>query len=86
MTINVRIERLILDRVVPLAPGGRPALQRAVEAELSRLVRSRGLGDAPPSDRNVHEARPVGLRSPSDGSPVRLGERVARAVYRGMRE
>jgi len=83
MIVNLHIERLIVDGV-PLAAGGRSRLPSAVSAELTRLLATDGFPGAPPAG-GAYEARRVHLLAPMDGSPTRLGGRIARAVHEGLR-
>jgi hypothetical protein len=83
MNINLHIERLVLDGI-SLAPGGRPLLQAAVEAELIRLLASSGLSDALRSGGALYNVRTAGIQLASDGSPAQLGEQIAGAVYGGI--
>lgn len=83
MNINLHIERLVLDGL-EIAPEQRPALQAAVEGELSRLLSERGLspnlaqGIAVPSlsARDMHISR--------TSSPTELGQQIAQSVYGGI--
>ncbi len=81
--INLYIERLVLDGV-QLAPGGRPLLQAAVEAELTRLMANGDLSDALQSGGALYNVRTAGIEVANDGSPARLGEQIAGAVYGGI--
>ncbi len=83
MHINLHIERLVLDGI-PLGPGERPLLQAAVETELTRLLISGGLSDALQSSGALYNVRAAGIQPANDGSPTRLGERIAGAVYGGI--
>ncbi len=83
MNVNLHIERLVLDGV-PLAPGGRPLLQAAVEAELTRLLASGGLSDALQSGGALYNVRTAGIQLANDQSPAGLGEQIAGAVYGGI--
>ena len=80
MNINVHIERLVLDGISP-SPGEYPLLQPAVEAELTRLLASRGLSPALHSGGSLYNLTTVGIQLATDGSAARLGEQIARAVY-----
>lgn len=84
MNIKVHIERLVLDGL-PVARHQAPLIQTAVEAELARLLVADGLaatlqsaGGATPS------VNAPGIRFTSDSSPAELGQKIARAVYRGI--
>lgn len=83
MRINAHIERLVLDDV-PLAPGGRPLLKAAVEAELTRLLARGGLHDALTLGAALSNVRTAGIQLSDDGSPTRLGEQIAGAIYGGI--
>ena len=83
MIVNLHIERLIVDGAL-LAASGRSRLQGAVSAELTRLLATDGFSGAPPAG-GAHETRRAALRAPADGSPTRLGRRIARAVHEGLR-
>jgi hypothetical protein len=83
MTIDVRIERLVLDGI-DLPPEKRPLLQAAVEGELARMLAAGGLSA---------DLIPGGARPRVPGGEIRLsggddagdlGVRIARAVYGGI--
>ena len=80
MKINIQIERLVLDGVAVERSGG-AAIQRAVEAELTRLLAEHGLsGDF---QKSLAAPRVPGgtMRLTADARPGPLGERIARAVH-----
>ncbi len=83
MNINLHIERLVLDGI-PLGRGQRSMLQTAVESELTRLLASRGLGEALQSGGALYSMRTAGIQLANDDSPARLGEQIAGAVYGGI--
>lgn len=83
MNITLHIERLVLNGI-SLLPGERPLLQAAVETELSRLLTSGGLDDALQSGGALYNVRTAGIQLANDGSPARLGEQIAGAVYGGI--
>lgn len=80
MKIDLHIERLILD-CIPLAPGERPLLQAAVEAELTRLLTGCGLCDALQVGGAFYNIKTAGIQLANGGSPARTGEQIAGAVY-----
>lgn len=84
MSINVHIERLVLDGL-PVARHQAPLIQTAVEAELARLLVADGLA---PTWQSVGGATPnvnaPGIQFTSDSSPAELGQKIARAVYGGL--
>lgn len=82
MNINLHIERLVLDGI-SLSPGERPLLQAAVETELTRLLASSGISDTLQSGGALYNVRTAGIQLANDGSPTRLGEQIAGAVYGG---
>jgi hypothetical protein len=83
MNITIHIERLILDGL-PVATHQGPLVQAAVEAELTRLLASGGLSDTLQSGGALYNLRTAGIHLANDGSPVRLGEQIAGAVYGGI--
>lgn len=83
MNINLHIDRLVLDGI-PLVPGERPLLQAAVEAELTRLLANGGLSDALQSGGALYSVQAGRIQLTNNGSPARLGEQIAGAVYGGI--
>jgi len=83
MNINLHIDRLVLDDI-PLVPGERPLLQAAVEAELTRLLANGGLSDALQSGGALYSVQAGRIQLTNNGSPARLGEQIAGAVYGGI--
>jgi hypothetical protein len=80
MNVTVHIERLVLDGV-GVDAADVPALRRAVEAEITRLL---GQGRVPPgllAGGAVPALRTPELAAPDDASPVAWGTRIARAVH-----
>jgi hypothetical protein len=83
MNINLYIGRLVLDGV-PLAPGGGPLMQAAVQAELTHLLAGGSLTDALRSGGTLYNVMTAGIQLAGDGSPAQLGEQIAGAVYEGI--
>jgi hypothetical protein len=79
MTIEVRIDRVVLDGV-DLPPCQSRALGEALEAELARLFMASRPGAWPESAR----VRRAELRLPEDGTAVALGRDIARAIHSGL--
>lgn len=84
MNVRLHIEHLILDGL-PIEAAQAPAVQGAVEAELSRLLTERGLAPELRQGGAVPYARGEDLRPAEDNTPARLGESIARAVHGGIR-
>ena len=80
MNINLHIERLVLDGL-PIRDTERPALQRAVEAELTRLLTEGGLSSALLAREAVPRMSAGHLQLEKKSDPGRVGQQVARAVY-----
>lgn len=82
-SVRLRIDRLVLDGV---AGADRERLTRAVETELGRLLRERGVPASLEAGRRIPslDAGQVELRPGS--SAEGLGAEVARAVYGGFRK
>jgi hypothetical protein len=84
MSINVHIERLVLDGL-PVARHQAPLVQAAVEAELARLILAEGLAPAFQSGGGATPGvQAPGIRFTSASSPAQLGQKIARAVYGGI--
>ena len=83
MKIDLHIERLVLDGI-DVGPAQRPHLQAAVEAELGRLLAEGGIGDGLAGGGAVPAVRAEGFALSADGSPVSLGQQIARSVYGGI--
>ncbi len=83
MKIKLHIERLILDGL-PVASNQGPLVQAAVEAELARLLGVNGLSHELRSGGAVPEVAAGPLRLASESTPSKLGQQIARAVYRGI--
>jgi hypothetical protein len=82
-TLRVHVERLVLDGLA-VAPGERPALQAAVEAELARLLAEGGLASHLQAGGAQPYARGGMVRAAQGGDPAALGRQIARAVYGGI--
>ncbi len=82
MNVELHIDRLVLDGI-DLDHAGRPVLQAAVEAELSRLLAAGGLG-ALAAGGAVPSVRAEGIQLSGDGNPAQLGRQIAGAVYGGI--
>ena len=83
MTINVHIERLVVDRA--LIEGRRAeAVAAALQRQLRDLVTAHGFEADSPSGDVVPWANPQTMRLPTDASLTRFGRQIAGAVYRGI--
>lgn len=83
MNIQLHIERLILEGL-PIASSQRALVQRAVEAELTRLLANGGLADALTSGGAIPVLRADHLQLSAHRDPVQLGGQIASAVYGGI--
>jgi hypothetical protein len=82
MSVNLHIERLILDGLsVPAGQG--PHLAAAMETELARLLATSGL-EAGLRSGGAWPSVPAGSIRPAATKPASLGQQIARAVYRGI--
>ncbi|HEY2058909.1 MAG TPA: hypothetical protein VGH57_11125 [Amycolatopsis sp.] len=79
MTIELRIDRVILDGV-DLPPGQYRALGEALEAELKRLFTA----SRPGAWRESARVRRANLRLPEDRTAVALGQDIARVIHSGL--
>lgn len=83
MKINIQIERLVLDRL-PFERHQGPLLQAAVEAELSRLITTHGLGESVLSIGAVPATGAPGFQLQSESSATQVGQQIGRSVYGGL--
>jgi hypothetical protein len=84
MNIVFHIERLILDGVATSRADGR-RVERALEAELSRLIAAGGLGSEIEAGR-APEPRLGAVEIAPHQSPDTLGRSVAHSLYSGLTE
>jgi hypothetical protein len=82
VNVELHIDRLVLEGI-DLDHAGRPVLQAAVEAELSRLLAAGGVG-ALAAGGAVPSVRAEGIQMSGDGNPAQLGRQIAGAVYGGF--
>ncbi|UCE50621.1 MAG: hypothetical protein JSW47_10740 [Phycisphaerales bacterium] len=84
MTVNIHIERLILDGLsVPYHQ--QPLLQAAVETELEHLFIAGGTVDGLMTNSEVSCISGGSIKfTNADNKPTHLGEQIARAVYKGV--
>jgi len=83
MKINLHIERLILEGL-PVNSHDGAQVRAAVEAELSRLLGSRGLSDEVRSGGAFTALRVDPLRLETRTNPRQIGWQIARSVYGGL--
>jgi hypothetical protein len=82
MTIRVHIDRLVLEGM-PVRSHEGPAVQKAVEKELTRLLAEGGLSADLASGGAYPEVPALNLTT-SGSSPKEIGKGIARAVYGGI--
>jgi hypothetical protein len=78
MNISLHIERLVLDGL-PLRDGHGPALQAALEAELSRLLEQHGLAEL--SGGAVPQLNAAAIQLSPDAPPARWGAQIAQSLH-----
>jgi hypothetical protein len=83
MNIGLTIDQLILDGL-DLLPHHRPHLQAAVEAELSRLLTTNGLGASLQGGGAIPTLAAGSIQVEAGHDPTALGQQIARAVYGGL--
>ncbi|CAG0930528.1 hypothetical protein TFLX_01804 [Thermoflexales bacterium] len=81
--IHLHIERLILDGL-PLERSQGPQVQAAVEAELSRLLTTSGIGAQFQAGGAVPSVRAPALQLADNSSSTQLGQQIAQSVYSGL--
>ena len=83
MSINLHIERLILDGL-PVTSSQGPLVQAAVEAQLAHLLRAEGLNPELRAGGALPSVKARNIQMVSDPNPSQLGQQIAQAVYRGI--
>lgn len=83
MKINVHIERLVLEGL-PLSRAQGPLVQRAVEAELARLLAGSGVANELSSAGKIPRAQGSPVRYANEASPRQLGTQIAQSVHAGL--
>ena len=83
MSINLHIERLILDGV-SVPPSQRPLLQAAVEAELGRLLAANGVAPELLVGVALPSVSAGNIQLTPESNPTQMGQQIAQAVYRGI--
>jgi len=81
MNINLHIEQLLLDGL-SLTPGQGAAVQAALEVELTRLLKERGMGNL--SGGAVPQLTVPSIQLSPAGAPAQWGRQIARTLYHGL--
>lgn len=81
--IQLHIERLVLDGL-PIDRAQAPAIQAAVEAELSRLLTIQGLSAELQAGGAVPALSANAIQLSSNTSARQLGAQIAQSIYGGM--
>jgi hypothetical protein len=83
MTINVLIERLVLDGL-PVAPQQGRIVADALQAELTRLLTDRPIGAQLVADGSLASSEPAVIQVPTCLEATGLGEQIATGVYSNL--
>jgi len=83
MTVNLHIKCLILEGL-PINAAQGPAVQAAVEAELTRLLTDHGGAQTLEQGGALAYWRGGALSAAQGDTPASLGEKIGRAVYGGI--
>ena len=83
--IHVYIERLILDGL-PVERIQAPGIQRAVEAELTRLLADNGVSADLTAGSRVPSVRAHPMPAVSGSHPAQIGTEIARSIFSGIGE
>ena len=78
MNIDLHIEQLVLDGL-PMAPGQGREVRAALEVELARLLKERGMGNV--SAGAIAHLPAASMPLPRGGQPADLGRQIARTLY-----
>jgi hypothetical protein len=82
MSINLHIERLILDGL-PVSHAQGPILSAALKRELGRLLANGGL-DRSLQPGGAWRSVPVNTLQLTTSKPPQLGRQIAQAIYQGI--
>jgi hypothetical protein len=83
MKIHLHIDRLVLDGV-DVQRNHAGVVRRAIESELSAMIRARGLAQGLQSDCRVPTLSGVDLSLKRGMRPAGLGKKIAHAIYGGI--
>lgn len=83
MNVHLHIERLVLDGFALDAADG-PAVQAAVQAEVSRLLAEQGLGEGFRQGGALAYVRGADLQPPAAPGAGALGREIGAAVHRSL--
>jgi len=85
MTINLHIERLVLEGL-PLTQRQGPLVRTAIERELVRLLASDGIAPGLMSGAAMPNAPGGAMQFAKEASPRQLGTQIAQSVHEGLAE
>jgi len=80
-SVELCIEELVLHG---FAPGERYAIGDAIERELTRLLRERGIPVSLRSENATDEIRGMSFNAAHNTRPPAIGWQIAQAVYQGF--
>lgn len=80
--VNLQIEQIVLNGI-DLAPSQRADLQAEVAAELSRLVKAKGLPTHLQEGGTI-PTLPAKLNLAENLNPRQMGQQIAQSIYQGM--
>lgn len=83
MKMSVHIERLVLQGL-PVTTLEGSLLQRAVETELARLLKTRGLSRELEGGGALPRVGAESVQLAKENPPAKLGEGIAKAVHEGI--
>ena len=82
MTININIERIILEGI-DIPPSQRPRLQTAIAAELSRLLQEKGIPTQLEKGGAI-ASLPASVEVTKGKNPEQMGKEIALSIYSKM--
>ncbi len=83
MRIELRIDRLVLEGL-PLSAAQGALVQRAIEAELARLLAEGGLAQSWDKGAALPAVQAAGITLSPGGSPAQMGAQIAQSVYSSL--
>ncbi len=83
MRIELRIDRLVLEGL-PLSAAQGELVQKAIEAELARLLAEGGLAQSWDKGAALAAVQAAGITLSPGGSPAQMGAQIAQSVYSSL--
>ncbi len=84
MSMNIHIERLVLDGV-PVDKTHQSSVSESIKSELVNLLLENRRVSGSQTDGSIHSIRGGDIALETIQEPARLGQQIAGAIYRGIK-